>query len=142
MSKINQSARVVLFKEGEKATKLYMVKYGKVLCLKGSKDRLIPVFMAQEGDIVGESAMIDDISYTYSAITLTPVELVEIPHANFKQVLSSAPSWLTDLTATMISRFQSTAHLIAENRVIHPLIMEDDQFNSATEVDFKKLLNQ
>jgi hypothetical protein len=57
-NKMNLGARSLLFKEGQEADKLYMIKKDEILCLKGSKDRLVPVFLAQENDIVGESAMI------------------------------------------------------------------------------------
>lgn len=141
MSNKQIGPRTVLFKEGTQATKLYLVKKGEVICLKSSKDRLIPVFVAKENDIVGESAMVSDLIYTYSAITLSNVELIEIPAQNFKQVLDSTPDWLLNLTTTMISRFQSTASLIAENRVIHHLILDESRFPSTLEVEFKKLLN-
>lgn len=142
MAKISYGARKSLFKEGAKATKLFMVKSGEVLCLKFSKDRLIPVFLAKEGDIVGENVIVDESFYSYSAVTLTPVDLIEIPQENLKKVMDDSPSWLQDLVAIMVSRFQSTANLIAENRVIHPLILEEDKFSSTTEVELKKLLTQ
>lgn len=141
-NKVNLNPRTVLFKEGAEAIKLYMVKRGEILCLKSCKDRVIPVFLAGEGDIVGESAMIEGLQYTYSAITLSDTEVVEIPAFNFKSVFSEAPSWLADLTTTMISRFQSTANLIAENRVISPLILNEDHFSPNLEVEFKNLLAQ
>lgn len=140
MEKLNIGYRQVIFKEGTKANKLYMVKAGEVLCLKSSKDRLIPVFLAKEGDIIGESAMIQDLVYTYSAISMANTELLEVTSFSFKQVFSKAPEWLAELTTTMITRFQNTSNLIAENRMIHPSIISEDTFNSQVEIDFKKLL--
>lgn len=140
MEKLNFGYNSVIFKEGTKATKLYIVKSGEVLCLKSSKDRLIPVFRAKEGDIIGESAMIEDLVYTYSAISLAPTELVEVTSFSFKQVFNKAPEWLVGLTTTMISRFQNTSNLIAENRIVHPSIIEEDHFTSQVEIEFKKLL--
>lgn len=140
MDKLNIGYRQVIFKEGQKANKLFIVKAGEVLCLKSSKDRLIPVFLAKEGDIIGESAMIQDLFYTYSAISMANTELLEVTSFSFKQVFSKAPDWLTDLTATMITRFQNTSTLIAENRMIHSSIISEDTFNSQVEIDFKKLL--
>ena len=139
---VNLNPRTVIFKEGAEAKKLYMIKSGEVLCLKASNDRIVPVFLAREGDIVGESAMIEGIEYTYSAITLSIAELVEIPAFNFRRVFGEAPAWLVDLTTTMIGRFQNTANLIAENRVISPLILDEEQFSTKLEVEFKKLLTQ
>jgi CRP-like cAMP-binding protein len=133
--------REVLFKEGENAEKLYLIQSGEVLCLKFSKDRLIPVFKAQAEDIIGESAMLKDGVHSYSAVCLDQVQAVEIPNVNFTEALSEAPDWLIDLTATMISRFQSTAKLIAENRAIHSSIISDEEFTPAFEVEMKRILN-
>lgn len=133
--------RQVVFKEGSRADKLYLIKTGEVLCLKFSIDRLIPVFLAKAGDIIGESAMIQDREYTYSAITLAETELVEVPSKSFNEALSAAPSWLVELTNTMITRFQHTSNLIAENRMVHSSIIPDDQFTPTLEVEFKRLLS-
>ncbi|MFP5386801.1 MAG: Crp/Fnr family transcriptional regulator [Bacteriovoracia bacterium] len=140
MDKVNFGFRSVIFKEGDKASKLYLIKSGEVLCLKFSKDRLIPVFLAKEGDIIGESAIVPDLIYTYSAISLANTELIEVSSFSFKQVFSKSPGWLQDLTTTMISRFQNTSSLIAENRMVHPSIIDEDQFTSQLEIEFKKLL--
>jgi CRP-like cAMP-binding protein len=51
--KVTFNSRSVLFKEGADAAKLYIVKSGEVLCLKASQDRIIPVFLAQKGDVLG-----------------------------------------------------------------------------------------
>lgn len=140
MDSIQLGFKAVVFKEGAKANKLYIVKNGEVLCLKSSKDRLIPVFLAKEGDIIGESAMVQDLVYTYSAITMSQVELLEVTSFSFKQVFQKAPDWITDLTTTMISRFQNTSNLIAENRMVHSSIIDESKFTSQVEIDFKKLL--
>ena len=132
----------VLFREGDDASALLIIKTGEVLCLKAAKDRLIPVFLARAKDIIGESAMLDGAPYTYSAITLTKVEVSGVPNKNFQQVLKAAPEWLIDLTLTMVSRFQSTANLVAENRVFHESILSEEQFPPALEIEYKKLLAQ
>lgn len=131
----------VVFKEGAEASKLYLVKSGEVLCLKASKDRLIPVFTAREGDIIGESAMVQDLVHTYSAIVPNHAHLIEVAAEDLQAVMNQGPHWLTDLTTTMISRFQNTSNLIAENRLIHPSIIDENQFSSTIEVEFKKLLS-
>lgn len=142
MEKVSFHQRGIIFKEGAKATKLYIIKHGEVLCLKSSKDRLIPVYVATEGDIIGESAMIHDSTYTYSAISMAHTEVLEVTAFSFKQVFGKAPEWITDLTQTMINRFQNTASLIAENRRVQPAIIEEDRYPSELEIEFKKLLAQ
>lgn len=136
------STKAVIFREGDEAANLWIVKSGEVLCLKSSKDRLIPVFVAKEQDIIGESAMLDGAPYTYSAIALSQVELISINNKDFRQVLQVAPQWLVDLTLTMVARFQSTSGLVAENRILHPSILSEEEFPPALEIEYKKLLNQ
>lgn len=134
--------KAVLFREGDDASKLMIIKSGEVLCLKASKERLIPVFLAKGEDIIGESALLDGAPYTYSAIALSTVEVVSVPNGDFRQALGVAPQWLIDLTLTMVARFQSTAGLVAENRVLHPSILSEEQFPASLEIEYKKLLNQ
>jgi CRP-like cAMP-binding protein len=132
----------VLFREGDDASQMMIIKSGQVLCLKASKERLIPVFLANGQDIIGESAMLSGAPYTYSAIALSRVEVMSVPSKNFTDALDAAPEWLTDLTLTMISRFQSTAGLVAENRVLHPSILSEEEFPPSLEIEYKKLLSQ
>lgn len=141
-NKIIFDTRKLIFKEGDKAQKLYIVISGEVLCLKFSKDRLIPIYLAKEGDIIGENAMIENSVHQSSAITLSRSELIEIPSFNFKRVFSEVPKWLSDLSLTMVNRFQTTASLIAENRVLSPKILSEEEFNPKIENDFKKIINQ
>lgn len=136
------SPKSVLFREGDDASKLMIIKSGEVLCLKSSKDRLIPVFVAKEQDIVGESAMLEGAPYTYSAIALTPVEVISVNNSDFTQALKVAPQWLLDLALTMVARFQSTAGFVAENRVLHPTILGEENFPPSLEIEYKKILNQ
>jgi CRP-like cAMP-binding protein len=131
----------VLFREGDDASQMMIIKTGQVLCLKASKERLIPVFLANGQDIIGESAMLSGAPYTYSAIALNRVEVMSVPSKNFTDALDAAPEWLTDLTLTMISRFQSTAGLVAENRVLHPSILSEEEFPPSLEIEYKKLLS-
>jgi CRP-like cAMP-binding protein len=138
--KFSLDHKKLIFKEGENASKLYMIKSGEVICLKQSKDRLVPIFTARENDIIGENAMVAGSLYSYSAITNSFVELIEIPASHFTTVFREAPEWLVELTTTMIGRFQHTASLIAENRIIHSSLVEEDKFTSAFEVECKKLL--
>ena len=132
----------VLFREGDIASNVFIVKSGEVLCLKSSKDRLIPVYLAKPNDILGESAILEGAPFTYSAIALSQVEVISINSTDFHKVMQTAPQWLKDLTLTMGARFQSTAGFVADNRVIHKSILSEEQYTPPLENEYKKLLNQ
>lgn len=134
-------AKTIIFKEGEPATDLFLLKSGKVVCLKSSKDRLIPVFVATDQDIIGEGAMMSNGVYSYSAVSLSLCEVVPVPADDFKSVIEQAPQWLVELTSTMIERFQNTANVITENRVFHKTIMSEEDFTSSLEIELKKILS-
>lgn len=138
---LSLDARKVLFKEGDLALNLYIVKSGEVACFKTYNDRLIPIYVAREGDIIGENAILSNEPNIYSAISLKASELISIPAENFMTIMKDSPEWLNDLTTTMVKRFEATASLVAENRVMHPSILAEDDFPSSMEVEFKKLLN-
>jgi CRP-like cAMP-binding protein len=140
MEKISFGVRAVIFKEGTIANRLYLIKAGEVLCLKNHKDRLIPVFLAKEGDIIGEAAMIDNLNYTYSAISMGATELIEVTAFSFKQVFSKAPEWILNLTTSMIERLMNTSNLIVENRIIHSSVISDDFYTPQLENELKKLI--
>jgi CRP/FNR family transcriptional regulator, cyclic AMP receptor protein len=140
-SRVTKGTHEVLFKEGDVARSLYIVKRGTVLCLKRSKDRLIPVFRAEAGDVVGENAILGGNPYGYSAVTITSAELIEIGSASFNEILKKSPDWLVGLTATMVQRFEKTANLVAENRIFNESILSEEEFSSSVENTFKKMLN-
>jgi CRP-like cAMP-binding protein len=140
MENFKGAFRTVVFKEGSKANKLFIVKTGEVLCLKFSTDRLIPIFLAKEGDIIGESAILENVAHTYSAICMGPVDLIEVSSFSFKQVMTKAPDWIHDLMTTMLVRFQDIGNLISENRIVHSTIISEDDYNPKLENEFKKLL--
>ncbi len=131
----------VLFKEGELATDLHLVKNGHVLCLKKFNDRLIPVLLAKSTDIVGESAMLEDKAYHYSAIAFGETETIAISKSQFAEAFKQAPEWITQLSELMVQRYSLTCSLIAENRVLSPLIISDEEFTAEIEVELKKLIN-
>lgn len=131
----------VLFKEGDPAKELLLIKSGNILCLKKSKDRLIPILIAKEQDIVGESAILDDKTYQYSAIALGHVETIAITHDQFHEAFKKSPSWIKQLSELMVQRYSNTSSMIADNRILSPLILSDEEFTAEIEVELKKMIN-
>jgi CRP-like cAMP-binding protein len=130
----------VLFKVGQRADIAYIIQTGEVLCLKFFNGRLIPVYLAKQGDTIGEQAMISGSNYTYYAIAMTHVEAHSISTSNFTQEFMNAPSWARGLLSTMINRFDHTANLIAENRIESTDILNTSINLVEMEIEFKKLL--
>lgn len=130
----------IFFKEGEEASKIILVKSGEVICLKRSKERLIPVFTAGPQQILGEDAVFSKAPYSYSAIAREGSEVVEISASLVNSVMGEAPYWLSALMATLGERLGGTSQAIAEHRIISAELSGAVEFSPQEENRLKKLL--
>lgn len=133
-------AKHVLFKEGQQARSAHKILTGKVLCLKFTNGRLVPLMMAKKGDVIGEEALIAGGKYSYSAIVLEYSEIHPTSGEQFNKEFKDAPPWMAKLISTMLSRLHNTAGLLADNRIIHPSVFNDQDFGPSLEIEYKRLL--
>ena len=129
----------ILFKEGDAANRIFLIKSGSVICLKKSKERLIPVFNAGAEQILGEEAVLSRIAYTYSAVVTEAGEIVELDGNLLMDTLEQAPYWVGSLMATLGERLADTSEAIAEHRIAS-LDLSGDEFTAKEETRLKKLL--
>lgn len=144
---LNEQIRVVpkgevLFREGDKATHLLLVKSGRILCVKTSKDRLIPVQHAAAQSIVGEEAVLTNSPHQYSAICLEEVEVVEVDAQLLRGVLNEAPHWIKSLMTTLGERLNETAAAISEHRIVSTELSGGKELPPEEENRLRKLLAQ
>jgi CRP/FNR family cyclic AMP-dependent transcriptional regulator len=97
-----------IFKEGELAKELYVIKSGQVEIHLGN--RLLDTLEAS--DIFGEMALIDAAPRSATAIAKTDVALVPISKKDFLALVGRAPTFALDVM-TMLTR-----RLRAANRAI------------------------
>ena len=142
---LNSNARIaakdeILFKEGDLPSKIYLINEGSVLCLKKSKERLIPVFLAGSQQIVGEEALLCNQPHNYTAIVTESSEIVEVDAGTMMDTLDQAPYWLGALMATLGERLVGTAGAIAEHRIVAGELTGGVEFTAQEENRIKKLL--
>lgn len=97
--KINHVAEAVtftpgddVFTEGEKATAMYVIRFGSVRIYQNSKDNdKVEVALLGTGSHFGEMAFIDHESRSASAISVEKSELVRLDYAKVKEVLDKNP---------------------------------------------------
>ncbi|MBY0518335.1 MAG: cyclic nucleotide-binding domain-containing protein [Bacteriovoracaceae bacterium] len=130
----------ILFKEGDKPTHLIVIESGSVLCLKKSKERLIPVLWADAQKVLGEEAILTNEVHHYSAIVMEDAEIVQIEASMVQNVIATSPKWITELFETLGDRSQDTASAIAEHRLSHPDLSGGQDLSPQEETRIKKLL--
>jgi CRP/FNR family transcriptional regulator len=130
----------ILFKEGEKAEKIYIIKSGAILCLKRSKERLVPIFLAKEKMILGEEAVMTQKPHSYTAIAIKDSDISAIEAKTVGAVMKVAPPWIGGLLRTLSERVADTSEVISEHRISHPALFDGNELSAQEENRLKKLI--
>ena len=92
-----------IFKEGETAKELYVIRSGQVEIQLGN--RLLATLEANE--IFGEMALIESAPRSATAIAKTDVALVPISKKDFLTLVSRAPTFALDIMGMMARRLRA-----------------------------------
>ncbi|MGZ3721757.1 MAG: cyclic nucleotide-binding domain-containing protein [Bdellovibrionales bacterium] len=97
-----------LFKEGEIAKHVFIVKRGKLRALKGRGEKQVVLGEIGIGEFVGEMAHINHEPRSASVQALEDCELIEIPSGSLDMVLFSRPAWAHALVLTLSKRLRNS----------------------------------
>lgn len=117
----------IIFKEGEKSDKFYMIKKGKVLIYKKMNDyQIITKDMLDEGEMFGEMSLLSDKIRTSSAICVGECVIAEADINNLKYLLRHNPDFAQKLLITVIERFKRSEEILIEKIYV---IEQKDEFS-------------
>jgi len=94
----------VIFREGEQADELFVIKSGYVRIQIGN--RMVAELTAD--DIFGEMALIDSESRSATAVAITDVELVPITEKQFLFLVGQTPYFALKVMRTLAQRLRVT----------------------------------
>ena len=84
------SAGEIIFREGQKAENIYMVKQGRVKVYSNySPDVETIVRFASDGQVIGHRGFGEDFTFSVSAVTLSPSSVYAIPMEVFQSLLKA-----------------------------------------------------
>lgn len=98
----------LLFKEGEPAQHVFIVRRGRLRAFKGSVDNPTILGEIAPGEFVGEMAHINHEPRSASVQAIDDCELIEIPSGALDTVLFKRPAWAHALVATLSKRLKNT----------------------------------
>ncbi|MBU6376848.1 MAG: Crp/Fnr family transcriptional regulator [Bdellovibrionales bacterium] len=104
----------ILFREGENAGAMYLVRHGSIRVFKKKGDSDIEIENIRSGQIIGELSFLDGNPRSASAEILSECELVEISGPSFQQALDKVPEWLKILFRTLVTRLRSASTKIRQ----------------------------
>ena len=101
-----RSARAgeVIFKEGDAADRLFVVKSGEVAIRSGNRT----LAELSTNHIFGEMALIDDAPRSATAVARTDVELVPISEKQFLFLVSQTPFFALKVMRVLARRLRAT----------------------------------
>lgn len=112
----NYKKKATIFDEGESASSLYFVKSGQVKLFKAHPDgKELIVSLHKAGDFFGFEAILQNDSYTESAVALEDTELHLLPKADFLTIMYGnveiAKSFISLLCSKVQEKEEQLLHL-------------------------------
>ena len=94
----------VIFREGEAADQLFVIKSGEVRIQIGNRT----ITELSAGDIFGEMALIDNEPRSATAVAMTDVELVPVSEKQFLFLVSQTPYFGLKVMRVLAQRLRAT----------------------------------
>jgi len=102
----------VLFREGEDAKSVFIVKSGELQAFKSFGSAIRVLGQITKGEFVGEMAHFNSEPRSATVKAMSDCEMIEIPFGTLDTVLFSKPAWAKALMATLSKRLKrSNDHL-------------------------------
>jgi len=99
----------ILFDQGDESDGLYCVVEGIVRIFLTAEDgREITIQLFEEGEIIGEIALLDGLPRSAGAATLTPTTLIFVPRQPFLTLLNSSPGLQMEIILSLCERLRQT----------------------------------
>lgn len=104
----------VIFREGEPASSLYVVKQGTVSIRKTGRRGTVEIATISRNEILGEMSLFDRLPRSADAVATTAVDLVEIEYEALDTVLSGVPPYLRTIIECIVDRLRRADETIRQ----------------------------
>ncbi len=95
----------IIFKEGDRAEELFVIKSGQVEIRIGNRK----LSELRANSIFGEMALIDDAPRSATAVAITDVELVPVSEKQFLFLVSQTPFFALKVMRVLARRLRATS---------------------------------
>ena len=137
----------VIFRENEETYFFYMIKEGKVeVYRETSTDQRVVLAVVEDGQSLGEFAMIDKQARSASARALTRVVAVKVSEESYASLLTELPTWAQAMLEGLVSRLRTANEIIRQNESIDEETRTgfntsefDADLTKTVEIDFAEL---
>lgn len=110
------SRNQVIFREGDEAAELFVIRSGRIAIAKQSPDgRESLVALMEGGDLFGEMALFDEEPRSAQARALEASELLAVPFAPIRAMFRERPELLWEVVALLARRLRTTDAALADS---------------------------
>ena len=118
---VTQPTGGVLFEQGDEFDGLYVITAGILRVYLTAEDgREATVSLSEEGEVIGEMALLDGLPRSAGVAALTESKLIFIPRAPFMELLDSSSRLARQIILTLCERLRSTNAQI-DQAIFHDL---------------------
>jgi diguanylate cyclase (GGDEF)-like protein len=96
----------ILFKEGDPGENLYWIETGSLAILQGNLNSPILLTFRYAGHVVGEIALLENISRTASVVAIQPTHLRYLNKEKFQEIVSNIPDVSLEIMRLLSSRLR------------------------------------
>lgn len=104
----------VIFREGDPASSLYVIKQGIVSIRKTGRRGTVEIATISRNEILGEMSLFDRLPRSADAVASTAVDLVEIEYEALDTVLGSVPPYLRTIIECIVDRLRRADETIRQ----------------------------
>ena len=98
----------VLFREGDRADRAFVVASGEVEILKATGSREALLAVRSEGEVIGEMALLEQAPRSATVRARTTTQLVSIPRGTLDDLLATSPSAARTIFGQLTRRVRET----------------------------------
>jgi CRP-like cAMP-binding protein len=115
---INFSPMDVLFKEGDAASFVHILKRGRVLILKkNTKSVITPIMVLTAPCVPDDFIILKNEKHHISAIALTDCEALLVKHSEMNHVIKQMPDWTMNVMNTISEKLHEACEMIIDNAI-------------------------
>ncbi|MCW5759625.1 MAG: Crp/Fnr family transcriptional regulator [Phenylobacterium sp.] len=111
----------VLFEQGDESDGLYLIVSGIVRIFLSAQDtREATINLLEDGEVIGEMALLDGLPRSAGAAALTDTKLVFIPREPFLELLNSSPGLARQVILMLCERLRAANEQV-DRAIFHDL---------------------
>ena len=137
---ILKKAGEIIYREGEKAASLYIIKKGTIRLLKLKEDRVVVMANLFAKDVFGSEDIFKKSLYSNNAVALEDSELVKISAEDVRSQIKSMPNWIDRILAMLSGRLNDTEEILLKHKIYQSSLNDEVVVSKDIEATIKNEL--